>query len=163
MKITGAVLLLLGALGYCLLRRREGMLPLRLGRALLRDLALLHSHVCLRRTPLPQILEEVLTAGLGAVWLWEPLANGLRAMEESSLPQCWTQAVQALPSSLGGLLAPLGPLLPQGGERLGEAIEETREELARFLREETARQADQRRVTAGLCLAGVCLVILVLL
>ena len=61
------------------------------------------------------------------------------------------------------MLAPLGPLLPEGGEALTKAVEETREELTGFLREETARQASQGRVTAALSLAGASLAILVLL
>ena len=66
-------------------------------------------------------------------------------------------------AALGTVLAPLGPLLPAGGERLAAAIEETREELAGFLRAETARQASRGRVTAALCLSGACLLILVLI
>ena len=46
---------------------------------------------------------------------------------------------------------------------LAAAIEETREELTGFLREETARQAARSRITTALCLAGACLVILVLI
>ena len=48
-------------------------------------------------------------------------------------------------------------------ETLEAAIEETREELTGFLREETARQAARSRITTALCLAGACLVILVLI
>ena len=64
---------------------------------------------------------------------------------------------------LDRLLAPLGPLLPEGGETLEAAIEETREELTGFVRAEAARQAGQGRITAALCLSGACLLILVLL
>ena len=63
---------------------------------------------------------------------------------------------------MGKLLLPLGTLLPEGGEALAAAVGETREELTRFLREETARQATQGRITAALSLAGACLAILVL-
>ena len=41
MKVLGAMLLLGGAGLWCLIRRREGMLPLCVGRALLEDLAVL--------------------------------------------------------------------------------------------------------------------------
>lgn len=78
-------------------------------------------------------------------------------------PRCWRESVRALPPPLGKLLGPLGPLLPEGGGTLAEAVEETREELAGFLREETARQASQGRITAALSMAGACLAILVLL
>lgn len=162
MKLLGAVLLLGGAGLWCLMRRREGMLPVKVGRALLEDLAVLSYQVRVRRTPLPELLEEVLPEGLGADLLWKPLARRLRE-EGASLPRCWRESAQALPPPLGKLLAPLGPLLPEGGGTLAEAVEETREELTRFLREETARQASQGRVNAALSLAGACLAILVLL
>ena len=118
MRLMGALLLLGGAGLWCLLRRREGMLPVRVGRALLEDLAVFSYQIRVRRTPLPELLEEVLAQGLGAEYLWRPLA---------------------------------------------QAVEETREELTGFLREETARQASQGRINAALSMAGACLAILVLL
>ena len=162
MKLLGALLLLGGAGLWCLTRRREGMLPVKIGRALLADLAVFSYQIRVRRTPLPELLEDVLADGLGADVLWKPLAERL-GVEGASLPRCWRESVQALPPPLGKLLAPLGPLLPEGGETLTEAVEETREELAGFLREETARQASQGRITAALSLAGASLAILVLL
>lgn len=148
MKLLGALLLLGSAGAWSLLRRREGQLPLRLGRALLEDLAVFRYHVQVCRTPLPELLEEVLTDGPGADRLWRPLGGFLE--EGETLPRCWSRAVRTLPPPLGKLLAPLGPLLPAGGEALAAAIEETREELTRFLREETARQAAQSRITTAL-------------
>lgn len=161
MKAAGALLVLLGAGGWCLLRRREGMLPVRLGQALLEDLAVLEYQVRVCRTPLPELLEG-LSAGLGAQWLWTPLLEQVRE-EREPLPQCWRRAAAALPPPLDRLLVPLGETLPAGGERLRAAVEETREEMSRFLREEAARQASQGRITAALCLSAACLVILVLL
>lgn len=161
MKLLGALLLLGSAGAWSLLRRREGQLPLRLGRALLEDLAVFRYHVQVCRTPLPELLEEILTEGPGADRLWSPLGSSLE--EGDALPRCWSRAVRKLPQPLGKLLAPLGPLLPAGGEALAAAIEETREELTRFLREETARQAAQSRITTALCLAGASLTILVLI
>ena len=162
MKILGSLLLLGGAGLWCLMRRREGMLPVRIGRALLADLAVFSYQIRVRRTPLPELLEDTLTEGLGAEFLWKPLAKRL-AEEGTSPPRCWRESVQALPPPLGKMLAPLGPLLPEGGEVLTKAVEETREELTGFLREETARQASQGRITAALSLAGASLAILVLL
>lgn len=162
MKLLGALLLLGSAGALSLLRRREGQLPLRLGRALLEDLAVFRYHIQVCRTPLPELLEEVLTDGPGAERLWRPLRARL-SEEGDPLPRCWHMAVRTLPPPLGKLLAPLGPLLPAGGDPLAAAIEETREELTRFLREETVRQAARSRITTALCLAGACLVILVLI
>jgi len=115
-----------------------------------------------RRTPLPRLLAEVLTDGLGAERLWTPLSD-LLARDGASLPDSWQTAVRNLPPPLDRLLAPVGPLLCAGGEPLARAVEETREELTSFLREETARQASRSRVTAALCLGGASLLILVLL
>lgn len=161
MKPAGAALILWGAVWLWLRRRRETMEPIRAGRAVLADLAVLRYQVCVLRKTLPQLLEETLA---DRPWLWRPLLVRLRAAEGAgtSLPECWRQATETLPPPLGRILDPLGPLLGAGGERLAAAIEETREELARFLREETAQQADRGRITAALCLSGALLLILVL-
>ena len=161
MKAAGALLLFLGAGGWCLLRRREGQEVLALARALLEDLAVLGYRVRVCRTPLPQLLEEM--EGLGADRLWRPLLERLRRAEGDTLSRCWAGAAAELPEPLGRILTPLGELLSVGGARLDKAVEETREELTGFLREETARQAEQGRVHAALCLSGTCLAVLVLL
>ncbi len=161
MRGLGALLVLWGAGYVCLQRRREGLLPVRVGRAILEDLAVVDYQIRACRTPLPDILEGA--QGLGADWLWRPLLERLQSEGARGLPWCWHETVAALPPPLGRYLAPLGPLLPAGGGRLAAAIEETREELAGFLRAEAARQASQGRVTAALCLSGACLLILVLI
>ena len=66
MKLLGAALLLGSAGAWSFLRRLEGQLLLRLGRALLEDLAVFRYHVRVCRTPLPELLEEVLDGGPGA-------------------------------------------------------------------------------------------------
>lgn len=159
MRALGAILVLLGAAAGYLLRRREQLLPVRLGRALLEDLAALDYQIRFCRTPLPALLAGM--EGLGACWLWRPLAEALERSE--GLPGCWASVSAGLPPPLDRYLAPLGGMVPAGGACLSAAIEETREELAGYLREETARQAQQGRVTAALCLSGACLLILVLL
>ncbi len=161
MKLLGALLALGGAAGFCIQRRRYGLLPVQIAQALLRDLTVLRCQICLRRASLPQILEESLTGGPGAQRLWMPLSRTLQEQGERGVPRCWTEAVQTLPPPLGSLLEPLGPILPQGGRELEAAIEETREALRAYVQAETVRQADRGRVTAALCLAGVCLAVLV--
>ena len=160
-KLAGATLLFCGAGGWCLLRRREGRAVLALARALLEDLALLGHRIRICRTPLPELLEEL--DGPGADRFWRPLLERLEQAEGETLGQCWTAAAAELPEALERIVAPLGALLSVGGARLDEAVEETREELTGFLREETARQADQGRIHAALCLSGTCLAVLVLL
>ena len=162
MKALGVLMVLGSAGGWCLLRYQVGLLPLRLGRALLNDLAVFRYQIQTCRTPLPELLEVYLTDGIAAEALWHPLREML-SEEPCSLCQCWREAVDPLPISIRKTLEPLGPLLSTGDEPLARAIEETREELTRFLREETVRQAAQCRITAALCLAGACLVVLVLL
>ncbi len=160
MRLLGSLMLLSGAGLWGLMRRREGLVPVRIGRALLDDLAVLDHQIRVRRTTWPELLENILTEGPGAELLWGPLLERIRA-EGAPLPQCWQESVRALPPPLGKLLGALGPLLPEGGDALAKAIQETREELTRFLREEAERQASQGRITAALSLAGACLAILV--
>ena len=154
-------MLFLSAGGWCLLRRQEGREVLALARALLDDLAVLGYRVRVCRMPLPELLEEL--DGPGAEKLWTPLLERLRRADGDTLPQCWAEAAAGLPEPLERIMAPLGDLLSVGGARLDRAVEETREELTGFLREETARQAEQGRIHAALCLSGTCLAVLVLL
>ena len=163
MRALGAALVLWGAGRLYCIRRRESTLPLRVGQAVLADLAVLRYQVCVCRRPLPEICGLFPPDSLGALLLWEPLGRCLGETAEMTLPDCWAKALAGLPPPLAGYLAPLGPLLAAGGERLAAAIEETREEMTRYLRSETARQAEQGRVTAALCLSGACLLILVLM
>ena len=160
MKLAGAALVFLSAGSWCLLRRREERAVLTLARALLEDLAVLSGPVGLRRVPRRELVVGL--GGRGAVGFWRPLLERL-GREEASLPRDWAAAAAALPEPLGRMLAPLGTALPAGGARLERAVEETREELAGWMREETARQADRGRVRAALCLSGACLAVLVLL
>ncbi len=161
MKILGAVLVLLSSgLVY---RRRRGWETeeLRLGEALYGDLAVLGYRICVLRQPLPELLSGHLADSAAWDGLWGPLLRALETGEEGA-PACWRQAAEALPPRLGTYLAPLGPLLAVGGERLDRAVEETREELAGFLRDERQRQAQQGRLTAAVCLSGAGLLILLL-
>ncbi len=161
MKLAGAVLVLLGGgLGYGLCRR-QATLAMRVGEALLGDLAVLSYHVCVCREALPVILAEYLGEGLGAVWFWKRLGEALGG--ERDLAACWAGAAAALPPPLDRMLLALGPLLAAGDELLRRGIEETREELTGFLRAERAKQTQEGRMTAALCLSGASLLILVLI
>ena len=161
MKLAGAVMIFFSAGSWCFLRWREGREVLTLARALLEDLAVLSCQIRMCRTPLPELLEK--REGPGADRFWRPLLERLEQAEGNTLSQCWTGAAAELPEPLEQIMSPLGVLLSVGGARLEEAVEETREELARFLREETDRQAGQGRIHAALCLSGACLAVLVLL
>ena len=160
MKLAGAALLFFSAGYWCLQRSREDRELLALTRALLEDLAALSCKVRLGRTPLPEVLEAL--EGPGGERFWRPLLERIEQRSGDSLQVCWTAAAAGLPDPLGRIAAPLGAMVSVGGTRLEAAVEETREELTRFLREETARQANRRRVRAALCLSGACLAVLVL-
>ena len=161
MRGLGALLVLAGSGMAWVLHRREATLAMRLGEALLEDLAVLRYHVCVCRDPLPEILGKRLDSGLGAERFWRPLLDRLGA--EKSLASCWAESAGALPPPLDRLLEPIGPLLAAGGGPAGRAIEETREELTGFVRAEHIRQVQSGRLSAALCLSGACLLILVLI
>lgn len=160
LKFLGTLLVLGSAAGWWLRRRKEMWLPVRIGRALTEDLAVLRFQIEVCRTPLPRILDEF--TGLGKSWFWGPLAEQL-AREAGPPAVCWRDAAVGLPGELGRFLVPVGRMLDGGGEALARAVEETREELAGFLREETVRLTAQGRVNAALCFGGAGLVVLVLL
>ena len=117
---------------------------------------------------------------LGAVLvLWGALEGFLLRRREALTPlkvgQALAEDLEVLRCEVCLCRAPLPEILEHtlaegegarylwGGERLAEAIEETREELTRFLRAERERQAAEGRVTAALCLSGASLLILVLI
>lgn len=162
MRFAGAVLILSGGWLCAGLRRREGRRLLALCEALTGDLAVLAWRVCVCREPVPRIIETALWESGAADRLWRPL-HGALAAGERSLPECWRGAAAQLGEPLDRMLEPLGPLLPVGGDRLDRAVEETREELTGFLRAERARQAQDGRIAAALCLSGASLLVLVLM
>lgn len=162
MRWLGALLILSAAAGGFLLERRESLMPLRLAQALAVDLGTLSAGICRSRRPLPELLAKELDRGPAADALWQPLLALLEG-DAGPLAACWGRACRDLPSPLDAMLAPLGPLLPEGGGALGRAIEETREELSGFVRAERERQSAAGRLTAAVCLSGACLGILVLM
>ena len=92
MRGLGALLVLAGSGMAWVLHRREATLAMRLGEALLEDLAVLRYHVCVCRDPLPEILGKRLDSGLGAERFWRPLLDRLGA--EKSLASCWAEAAE---------------------------------------------------------------------
>ena len=162
MKLIGALLVLLSGALACRRRREEELTALRLGEALYADLGTLGYRICALRQVLPEILAGPLASSAAWDGLWGPLSRDLERGEEDPAA-CWRRAAEALPERLAAVLSPLGPLLSAGGERLDRAVEAARGSLADFLRLERQRQAQQGRLTAGVCLAGACLLILMLL
>ncbi len=161
MRALGVVLILCAATGGYLENRRRAKKPIAVGQALLEDLALLRYEVCVRRAPLPWVLTHTLAGGDGARYFWMPLHERL-SRRAPSLPRCWAETAASLPDPLPRLIAPLGELLPAGGENLAKAIDETREELTGVLRILRERQADGGRLAAALCFSAAFLLILVL-
>lgn len=162
MKTVGAVLILLGAMGGYARYRQQRMLFLRLGRALVNDLAVLKREICVCRRTLPGILEQDLCRGAGAEYLWKNLSI-LMVDRTRGLENCWIMAARELPERLSERLVSLGPLLREGGETLGRAIDEAREELLEDLRGEERRNASSMRLAGAAFISGACFLILVLM
>ena len=166
MRLMGAVLVFCGALWGYMKYRAQVMLPLRVGRALVGDLAVLRSGVCGSRRPLPAILARELSEGPGARYVWIPFQIALACSAEGegvTVRDCWTHTVDGLPPPLSAWLLPLGPLLGTGGEALGQAIDEVREELLCYVRIGEEKRSEQLKLSAALCFSGACFVVLILL
>lgn len=161
MKLIGATLIILGAaLGY-LVRRRSAAQRLQLLRALADDLPLLQWKVCVQRCPLPDILADDLNDGISGELLWRPLAQRL-AQASENFSVCWVQTLDELPVMIAQRLAPLGKLLPIGGDALSVVIDEVHRELLRLVQEEEKRQQLTLRLSAAMSFSAAALLILVL-
>lgn len=166
MKMAGAMLIFLGALlGY--IRNYLRMItPLKLARALACDLMALKSGVCISRRTLPALLERQLNGGVGARYLWIPFKDALEASSAGdgmTVRECWGQTVDMLPSPLSKMMLPIGAHLGAGGEILGRAIDEVREELLTYIRITEEQRGEKLKLSAALCLFGACFVVLILL
>lgn len=159
MKLVGAVMILASAAGGYLVYRRSAVLTLQILRALAEDLALLRCQICVHRRPLPAILDSELNRGIGGAYLWEPLAALLKRCE-GTVSFCWESAVKALPPQIAVRLAPVGKLLPVGGDTLARAIDEVREELLALARVQQAQQPARLRLSAAMCFSVAALFIL---
>ena len=163
MKLLGAAMILFGTMGTFLLWRERSLEPIRVGEALLRDLAVLERCICRRQMSLPAITGAVLRESAAAQRIWTPLHVLMTEGEKEGLSACWQIACGNLPSQLQPILSPLGPLLPEGGQALHRAINETREELTGFLRAQRQRQTEDSRLGGAVSMASACLLILVLI
>lgn len=163
MKLTGCVLLLWAAGTGWNSARRQKQEALALAQALWEDLAVLKSRVCTGNLPLLQVLEQHMGQSIGTAALWHPLQLMLKRRTSPSLSLLWQEQAGTLPRPLGRILSPLGPMLREGGSALGRAIDETREELTRFIRTEHQKQAAEQKLSAALWFSGAALMILVLI
>lgn len=160
MRAVGIIMIALSAVGGYSVYRRAALLKLQLIRALAEELALLRCQICIHRRPLPAILDGELCRGVGGEYLWKPLAEFLRR-SEGTVQSCWEQAMDELPGMIAVRLAPLGRLLPVGGESLSRAIEEVREELLALAREQQERQSVELRLSAAVCFSLAALFLIV--
>lgn len=161
MKLIGAVLILLGAVYGYLVYRRSVSQTLQLLRALADDLPLLQWKICVQRHPLPAILAENLRGGISGACLWQPLERRL-AQARESLAVCWDQTMDELPVMIAQRLAPLGKLLPLGGDTLSEMIGEVHRELLQMVQEQERQQKLTLRLSAAVSFSAAALLILVL-
>ena len=161
MKFIGALLVLLGAVIVYLVRRRSVAQRLQLLRALADDLPILQWKICVQRCPLPVILAENLSGGISGACLWQPLAQRLMQASES-LSVCWEQTLDELPVMIAQRFAPLGKLLPIGGDALSVMIDELHRELLQLVQEEEKRQQLTMRLSAAMSFSAAALLILIL-
>lgn len=159
MRIMGAALILLGAVYGYLVYRRSAIRTLELLRSLADDLPLLRCKICVHRCALPTILTEDLGRGISGVCLWLPLAQRI-AKRRDSLSVCWEQTMDELPLLVAQRLAPLGKLLPVGGDALSKAIEEVHRELLHLAREQEEQQQIKLRLSAAVSVSAAVLLIL---
>ena len=161
LKLIGATLILLGTVYGYLVYRRSALQLLQLVRALADDLPILRCRICVQCCPLPMILAEDLGDGISGVYLWRALAQRL-ARAQDSLSACWDQTMDELPAPVAQRLAPLGKLLPVGGDTLAEAIGEAHRELLQLVREQEERQQLTLRLSAAVSFSAAALLILIL-
>ena len=160
MKLMGTVLILLGAVyGYLVYRRSAMRIP-ELLRSLADDLPLLRCKICVHRYSLPAVLTEDLGHGISGVYVWLPLAQRL-AQKQNSFSACWEQTMDELPILVAQRLAPLGKVLPVGGDTLSKAIEEIHRELHQLAREQEERQRVKLRLSAAVSFSAAALLILI--
>lgn len=160
MKLLGAMLVFVGALGGYVVYRRSSIQTLHLARTLSEDLAVLRCQICVHRKTLPSVLSRDLGQGAGNVALWSPLQS-LLDESENPVRVCWETASQSLPEPLERCISPLGALLPAGGEVLACAIDEVRRELLEFALRQQEQQPMRLRLAAAICLSSAALFVLV--
>ena len=162
MKLAGVILILVSAgYGYCV-HRRKGMQAMRLLRDLTDDLLLLRCRICVQRASLPLILERDLSSGVSGKYIWVPLAARL-ARAEGAFDECWESLMDELPEGIAQCLAPLGKLLPVGGDTLASAIDEVHSQLVILADEHRRSTAVSLRLSAAICFSSAALFILIFL
>lgn len=158
MKALGVVLTVLGAFGGVSRFRWQLLSELRLGRALACDLAVLKREICVARRTLPAICLTLQEGGAGELF-WEPL-RALLEKGEMPVQRCWETVTRCLPGHFSVRLAPLGPLVGNGGAVLGKAIDEVREELLQDISNAERNMAVSMRLACAVCFSGACFLIL---
>lgn len=162
MKLVGVVLVFLSAVYGYLVYRCYATQTMQLLRALTDDLQLLRCRICVQRASLPVILTNDLSNGVSGRYLWMPLAERL-ARAEGSFAVCWERSMDELPAMIAQRLAPLGKLLPVGGDTLARAIDEVYRELSMLAEEQQRSGSVNSRISAAVCFSAAALFILVFL
>lgn len=160
MKSLGVVFTIVGAVLGVFQFRRQAVTEIRLGRALLCDLAVLKREICISRRTLPSICIGFGNSASGQAF-WGPLRV---ALEERKMPvrQCWESITGQLPDALAVRLAPLGALLGDGGAVLAKAIDEVREEILGDLGDAERNLVLSLRLVGAVCFSGAFFLILML-
>ena len=160
MKLLGAALVLCGGMLTAFGLRQKEREKLLWLESLLNDLSILRREICVLRTPLPLLLRDLAASASAAASFWD---NFLAILSGRTVAQAWEQALLRLPEDIRRSLLPVGGAISKGGCDLAAVIDETREELAGYLRAEKLRQAAQGRIETALCLSAAGLAVLVLI
>ena len=162
MKLAGVILVFFSAgCGYFLHRRTAAQKECLL-RELMDDLQLLRCRICVQRASLPTIITNDLTHGISGRYLWMPLAERL-TRAEGTFCVCWNRSMDELPQEIAQRLAPLGELLPVGGETLARSIDELQREFVLLANEQRRENAVSSRLSAAMCFSAAALFILIFL
>ena len=162
MKLAGSILVIFGAVYGYVVNRQAATQTMRLLRALTDDLRLLRCRVCVQRATLPSILADDLSDGLSGRYLWMPLVARM-SRAEGAFADCWDKTMDELPAVIAQCLAPLGKLLPVGGDTLAHAIDEVHRELLALADEQQRSYAVSSRLSAAVCFSAAALFILIYL
>ena len=159
MKALGTLLLLGCGLWVrrSVLRRHQEQI--QAGEELLAALQMLERGIYTLRRPLGELLEQCRTASRLTVPFWSTAEQMLSS--EMPFQSAWIAGIARLPEPYGGLLAPLGQILPEGEDP--ELLQQVREDVYRAVGQARRERGERDRLVTALCLSASLLLAVVLI